>query len=129
MFIDATVIKGQKTVKSCTIKKKSLTEFIPFDLTNYNLRFQVLGAPTADAKVLVEHIITQVSDPDVDGQITDAVNGKFEFVITAEDTETIGLGKKPIKIDFLDVDTNEFIDSLTFGGLNGEFNKIQVVQV
>lgn len=129
MFIDATVIKGQKTVKSCTIKKKSLTEFIPFDLTDYNLRFQVLGAPTADAKVLVEHIITQVSDPDVDGQITDAVNGKFEFVITAEDTETIGLGKKPIKIDFLDVDTNEFIDSLTFGGLNGEFNKIQVVQV
>lgn len=129
MFIDATVIKGQKTVKSCTIKKKSLTEFIPFDLTNYNLRFQVLGAPTADAKVLVEHIITQVSDPDVDGQITDAVNGKFEFVITAEDTETIGLGKKPVKIDFLDVDTNEFIDSLTMGGLNGEFNKIQVVQV
>ena len=129
MFIDATVIKGQKTVKSCTIKKKSLTEFIPFDLTNYNLRFQILGAPTADAKVLVEHIITQVSDPDVDGQITDAVNGKFEFVITAEDTEIIGLGKKPIKIDFLDVDTNEFIDSLTMGGLNGEFNKIQVVQV
>ena len=62
-YIDAVCVKGERKVFSCSIEVTDTgTVFNPLDLTDYNVRFRVLGSPTADAKVLVEHIITQVSD-------------------------------------------------------------------
>lgn len=130
-FIDAVVLKGQKRKFTVSIEMRDETtqDFVPFDLTPYSIRFRVMGAPTADAAVLVEHILTQASDVEVDGRITNAQNGEFTFTITAEDTLKLGLGKKPIMIDIIMNDTQELVHTLTEGGANGEFNKIFIVQV
>lgn len=130
-FIDATVIKGNSRSFSVTVNQRNETDtdFEPMDLDPYKIRFVVLGAPTADAKELVVHEITQVSDIETDGQITVPQNGEFYFTLTKEDTITLGLGHHPIKIDFLDINTDEYIFTLTEGGLNGEFSKIHIVEV
>lgn len=131
MFIDCVVIKGEGKQHACTIKVKdeTNTKFIPFDLSPYSVLFRVLGAPTANAKVLVEHEITPSSDIEVDGEITDPENGEFTFCITKEDTLTLGLGKFPIQIQVIDQETKELVHTITSGGKNGEFNVIHVVQV
>lgn len=130
MFIDAVVIKGQGRSFSCSIEYNENADiFKPFDLTDYNIRFRVMGAPTADAQVIVEHLITQVSDIDMDGQITNAENGEFCFTITKEDTQKLGLGNKPIMVDILDIETNDVVYTLTEGNVRNEFSRIQVVQV
>lgn len=130
-FIDAVVIKGQG--KSFTVSVEARNEnlvFVPFDLSPYSIRFKIMGAPTADAAVLVEHLITGTSDLTKDGLITNAQNGEFTFTITKEDTLKLGLGKKPIMIDIVDEgNPDNFQFSLTEGGSNGEFNKIFIVQV
>lgn len=130
-FIDATIIKGKKRIFTASIQQKNETNtaFEPMNLDVFNIHFKVLGSATADAKVLVEHIITQVSDLEEDGLITNPEAGEFSFTITEEDTHTLGLGNHPIMIDFHDRDTDEYIFTLTEGGLNGEFNKINVVEV
>ncbi|MCM1324154.1 MAG: hypothetical protein NC218_08325 [Acetobacter sp.] len=129
-FIDAVVIKGQTKQFTCSIqiRDEQNVNFIPFDLSSYSIRFKVMGAPTADATVLVEHIITQATDLETVGQITNAQAGEFTFAITAEDTKALGLGKKPIMIDIIMNDTNELVFSLNEGGSNGEFNKVYIVQ-
>lgn len=131
MFIDAAVIKGEQKVFNSTINILDDTgsKFVPLDLTPFAIRFCVLGSTTADADVLVEHIITSSSDLETDGQILDAANGNFAFAITAEDTEKLGLGEHPIKIDLLDYTDLSYIDTITQGGKNGEFNKIFIIQV
>ena len=131
MFIDAKVIKGVGRSFSCTIQQKNttLTGFEPMDLSDYAIRFRVLGSSTADGVVLVEHIITQYSDMEVDGQITNPTQGEFSFAITKEDTETLGIGKRPITIELLDADDLSYIDTITQGGKNGEFNVINIIQV
>lgn len=130
-FIDATVIKGNSRTFTATIQQRNDTDvaFEPMDLDPYKIRFVVLGAPTADAAELVVHEITQVSDIETDGQITVPQNGEFCFTLTAEDTKTLGLGHHPIKIDFHDIETDDYLFTLTEGGLNGEFNKIHIVEV
>lgn len=130
-FIDATIIKGKKRIFTASIQQLDETEtvFEPMNLDEFAIHFKVLGSATADAKVLVEHIITQVSDIEVDGLITNPANGEFSFTITEEDTHTLGLGNHPIMIDFHDINTDKYIFTLTEGGLNGEFNKINVVEV
>ena len=131
LFIDAAIVKGVGKSFSCSIQQRNETDtdFEPLDLSPYAIRFRVLGSSTADAKVLVEHIITQYTEQDVDGNIFDPSNGQFSFCITAEDTNILGVGKRPIQIDLLDVDTLEYMDTLTEGGEQGEFNKIFIVQV
>lgn len=142
MFIDAVCIYGENknfSVSINTVKPEddntsayvvhNGVKFIPFDLSNCSIKFQVMGSATADAEVLTEHLITQVSDIEVDGRITDATNGQFEFVVTAEDTIKLGLGQHPIKIELVDIDTLENRFTLTEGGELGEFNKIHIVQV
>ena len=131
LFIDAAIVKGVGKTFSCSIQHRNETdtEFEPLDLSPYAIRFRVLGSATANAKVLVEHIITQYTDQDVDGNIFDPSNGQFSFTITAGDTEVLGIGKRPITIELLDVDTLEYVDTLTEGGETGEFNKIYIVQV
>lgn len=130
-YIDATCIKGQKNIFSSTIEitEDNGISFVPFDLNAYSVRFRVLGAPTADAKTLIEKIITQNTDIEVIGQIDNPSNGSFTFTITKDDTNILGLGKFPIKLDLLDAASGSEIYSLTLGDERSEFNSIRVVQV
>ena len=130
-YIDATCIKGQKNIFSSTIEitEDNGVSFVPFDLNAYSVRFRVLGAPTADAKTLIEKIITQNTDIEVIGQIDNPSNGSFTFTITKDDTDILGLGKFPIKLDLLDAASGSEIYSLTLGDERSEVNSIRVVQV
>lgn len=131
LFIDAVVVKGSTKSFSVSISQRNETDtdFEPFDLSNYAIKFSVMGAPTSDSAVLLEHIITTNTDKDVDGIINDPTNGEFYFTVSAEDTKKLGLGKFPIKLEFLDGTSLEVLDTLTEGGLEGEFNALQIVQV
>lgn len=142
MFIDASCVYGTTKTFSVSINSKmdeddtSSTyiehngeKFVPFDLSNYSIKFKIMGSATANASVLVEHLITQTTDIEEIGQITNAANGEFNFTISAEDTIKVGLGKHPIMIELVDIDTLATEIVLTEGGENGEFNKIFVVQV
>lgn len=130
-YIDATCIKGQKNMFSSTIEitEDNGVSFVPFDLNAYSIRFRVLGSPTADAKILIEKVITQNTDIEVIGQIDNPSNGSFTFTITKDDTNILGLGKFPIKLDLLDAASESEIYSLTLGDERSEFNAIRVVQV
>ena len=142
MYIDATVIKGRTKPFTCSIQTTDGLQnqdpsepthdnlvWNPYNLSGNNIRFRVMGSPTADAKVLVEHIISDTTDEETEGQITDVEGGQFTFVITAEDTLKLGLGNHPIMIDIIDAESGRLVFGLTEGGRNGEFSKIQVVQV
>lgn len=130
-FIDATCIKGQLNVFSSTIEvtEDDGNTFAPLDLNNFTVRLRVLGAPTADAKVLIEKMITQNSDIETLGQIDNPNNGSFTFAITKDDTNKLGLGKFPVKLDLLDAGSGTEVYSLTLGDERSEFNAIRVVQV
>lgn len=141
-FIDAVCIYGETrqfitsllvmmepddTTESYVIRNGE--KFVPLDLSDFSIRFKILGSATADAEVLVEHLITQITDIETEGQITDATNGEFTFTVSANDTRALGLGQHPIMLELVDVDTLAHIDTITEGGKNGEFNKIHIVQV
>lgn len=141
-FIDAVCIYGETrqfttslfvmmepddTTESYVIRNGE--KFVPLDLSDFGIKFKILGSATADAEVLVEHLITQITDIETEGQITDATNGEFTFTVSADDTRALGLGQHPIMLELVDVDTLEHIDTITEGGKNGEFNKIFVVQI
>ena len=130
-FIDAVILKGQTRQFTATIqiRDKQNLNFVPFDLSPYIIRFRALGSPVTDADVIVEHIITQNTHLETVGKITNPEAGEFTFTITAEDTNILGLGKKPIMIDILNADTQTLVYTLTEGGERGEFNKLHVVQV
>lgn len=146
MYIDAVVVKGEgksfsvqiNTVKDGATTNLTVNDFVPFPLSGYDdngdafaysVIFRVLGAPTADAEVLVEHLITENSDMEVDGQIDNPTNGQFTFTINKDDTDTLGLGKFPIQIILVDAESLIPQFTLTEGGEKGEFSKIQIVQV
>lgn len=130
-FIDYTAVKGRTTSKTChiDITEDNGISFKPLDLNPYSIRFRILGSATADAKVLVEHLITQNSSESEDGAITNPTEGEFTITVTKDDTNIIGLGNHPIEIMIVDANTLEEVYALTEGGTKGEFNKIQVVQV
>lgn len=129
-YIDAICIKGQKNLFTASIElNDNAEEFTPMDLNNYSIRIQILGAPTADAKVLIEKIITQNTEIEEVGQIDDPNNGCFTFTINKKDTNILGLGRFPIKIDLLDAASLSLVYSLTIGDENNEINAIRVVQV
>lgn len=131
-FIDAVVVKGagnKRFTVSIEERDETETSFIPFDLSNYLIRFRVLGAPTADGKVLIEHTFDANSEIDKGGQITDGQNGQFTFTITEEDQEKLAVGKYPIDLSILTPEDNSAEIILTEGGERGEFNCIRVVQV
>lgn len=133
MFIDAVIIKGApyttRTVSISVNENEDGRTFVPFDLSDYNVHFYVKGSPTLDGKTLIEKVITGNSDAQTIGNVYDPANGQFSFTITKEDTELLGLGRFPITITLHDADTDEYSFTLTEGGLNGEFNSIQIVQV
>ena len=131
LFIDAVVVKGSTKSFTVSINQRNETDtgFEPLDLSNYLVRFSILGAPTADSTVLIEHLITTNSDINTGGIINNPTNGEFTFTVTADDTNAIGLGKFPIKIELLDSESEGVEILLTEGGYGGEFNAIQIVQV
>ena len=110
-FIDAVILKGQTRQFTATIqiRDEQNLNFVPFDLSPYIIRFRVMGSPVADADVIVEHIITQNTHLETVGKITNPEAGEFTFTITAEDTNILGLGKKPIMIDILNADTQTLV--------------------
>ena len=137
LYMDAVVVYGAGRTFSVSIKRPTEETanlanptFEALDLSPYNVRFRVLGSATADATVLIEKIITQVSTPSEEGQIDNPENGEFTFTITADDTKTLGLGYHPIMIQLLDSTTEEVVYTLTEGGIaQSEFTKIQVVRI
>lgn len=130
MYIDAVVIYGQPRSFGVSIETNENADiFKPFDLSPYSIIFKVLGSSTADAEVLVEHLITQNSNRNTDGWINDPTNGEFVFTITEKDTRRLGLGQHPIQIDIIDAASGILMHSLTEGAQNGEFSKINIVQV
>lgn len=131
MYINATITYGLGKSYTCSLEstENNGVSFTPLDLNLFSIRFKVLGSPTADAKVLVEHIITQNTSDEDGGRIYDPDNGQFSFTVTAEDTRKLGLGHFPIAIDLLDAETEEYIDTITQGKEGEEFNKVHIVEV
>ena len=129
-YINAVQVIGTSRPFTCTIQtNENAANFNPFDLTEYSVRFRVLGAPTANAKVLVEHLIKGNTDIETVGQITNAAAGEFTFTLSAQETLDLGLGDFPISLELVDKSTEQLIYIITEGGRNGEFNKIRIVQV
>lgn len=130
LYIDAVVVKGTK--KTFTVSIETLNDdgvtFSPFDLNPYSVRFSVLGSATADGTILLQKVITQNTEETEEGIIDVPENGHFSFTVTAEDTQTLGLGKHPIMLELLDAETLEPEIVLTEGAYQGEFNKLQIVQ-
>lgn len=131
LYIDAVVVKGTSKTFSVSIQQRTENEqgFEPFDLSNYSVKFSVMGSPVADGAVLLEKIITTNTDIDEEGNIDNPTEGQFSFTITTADTNTLGLGKFPIMLEILDAAslTHEF--TLTEGGYKGEFNALQIVEI
>ena len=131
LYIDAVIVKGSTKTFSVSINQRNEedTGFEPFDLSDYAIRFSVLGSPVADGDVMIEHIITTNTTEEEGGCIDDPTNGEFTFTITAQDTDNLGLGKFPIKIEILDGTSLVVEHVLTEGNENGEFNAIRIVEV
>lgn len=131
LYIDAVVVYGTK--KTFTVSIETLNEdmvtFSPLDLNPYSVRFTVLGSATADGEVLLQKIITQNTEESTTGIIDVPDNGQFSFTITKEETINLGLGNHPIMLELLNAESLEPEITLTEGGLQGEFNKISIVQV
>ena len=131
LYIDAVIVKGSSRTFGVSINQRNEenTDFEPMDLSDYAIRFSVLGSPVADGKVLVEHIITTNTTDEEGGCINNPTNGEFAFTITSQDTNKLGFGKFPIKIEILDGASLEVEHILTEGNENGEFNAIRIVEV
>lgn len=131
LYIDAVVVYGTK--KTFTVSIETLNEdmvtFSPLDLNPYSVRFTVLGSATADGEVLLQKIITQNTEESTTGIIDVPDNGQFSFTITKEETINLGLGNHPMMLELLNAESLEPEITLTEGGLQGEFNKISIVQV
>lgn len=131
LYIDAVVVYG--TSKTFTVSIETLNEDMvtssPLDLNPYSVRFTVLGSATADGEVLLQKIITQNTEESTTGIIDVPDNGQFSFTITKEETINLGLGNHPIMLELLNAESLEPEITLTEGGLQGEFNKISIVQV
>ena len=131
LYIDAVIVKG--TGRTFAVSIETLNEdgvtFSPFDLNDYSIRFTVLGSATADGEVLIQKVITQNTEANEEGLIDNPDNGGFSFTVTAEDTQKLGLGKFPIMIELLNAETLEREFVLTEGAYEGQFNKIQIVEV
>lgn len=132
IYLDAVFIYGQTKAYTVSIKVKNdnETSFVPLDLSNYFVRFRVLGSPEFDAEVLVEHLITQNTDYETYGQIYEPSSGEFSFALTDEETKKLGKGNFPCDISLMTADDEAlFVQSLTEGSQGKEFSKIRIVQV
>ena len=136
LYIDGVVVIGKTRTFSVQINQVteetqnlSNPEFEPMDLSSYNIRFRLLGSAEGNGIILLEKIITQTTDRNAVGIIEEPTSGEFTFVITNDESLTLGLGNFPMTLELIDADTDEPIYTLTEGGIaQGEFNKIQIVR-
>ena len=136
LYIDGVVVIGKTRTFSVQINQVteetqnlSNPEFEPMDLSPYNIRFRLLGSAEGNGIILLEKIITQTTNRNTVGIIEEPTSGEFTFVITDDESLTLGLGNFPITLELIDADTEEPTYTLTEGGIaQGEFNKIQVVR-
>ena len=136
LYIDGVVVIGKTRTFSVQINQVteetqnlSNPEFEPMDLSPYNIRFRLLGSAEGNGIILLEKIITQTTNRNTVGIIEEPTSGEFTFVITDDESLTLGLGNFPMTLELIDTDTEEPIYTLTEGGIaQGEFNKIQVVR-
>ena len=136
LYIDGVVVIGKTRTFSVQINQVteetqnlSNPEFEPMDLSPYNIRFRLLGSAEGNGIILLEKIITQTTNRNTVGIIEEPTSGEFTFVITDDESLTLGLGNFPITLELIEADTEEPTYTLTEGGIaQGEFNKIQVVR-
>ena len=136
LYIDGVVVIGKTRTFSVQINQVteetqnlSNPEFEPMDLSPYNIRFRLLGSAEGNGIILLEKIITQTTNRNTVGIIEEPTSGEFTFVITDDESLTLGLGNFPMTLELIDTDTEEPIYTLTEGGIaQGEFNKIQIVR-
>lgn len=136
LYIDGVVVIGKTRTFSVQINQVteetqnlSNPEFEPMDLSPYNIRFRLLGSAEGNGIILLEKIITQTTDRNAVGIVEEPTSGEFTFVITDDESLTLGLGNFPMTLELIDIDTKEPIYTLTEGGIaQGEFNKIQIVR-
>lgn len=74
--------QGEVLNKIFTIKQGDL----PLDLSPYKVRVQVKNSPNIKGKSIIDKIITQTSDINKEGQITNPGGGEFILHITEEDS-------------------------------------------
>lgn len=131
LYIDAVIVIGQSRTFSVSINQRNEenTGFEPLDLSEYVVRFTVLGSPVADGEIMTEHLITTNTTDEEGGCIYNPTGGEFTFTVTADETKYLGFGKHPIKIELLDAQTLEVEALLTEGNTEGEFNAIRIVEV
>lgn len=136
LYIDGVVVIGKTRTFSVQINQVteetqnlSNPEFEPMNLSPYNIRFRLLGSAEGNGIILLEKIITQTTDRNAVGIVEEPTSGEFTFVITDDESLTLGLGNFPMTLELIDIDTEEPIYTLTEGGIaQGEFNKIQIVR-
>lgn len=132
LYIDAVIVKGIGRTLTASIEHRNEddTDFEIFSLNPYDIRFRVLGSADGNGQVLIEKIIGHDTDESTIGLIAnDGETGTFSFTITADDTNFLGLGSKPISIELLDRETLQPVINLTEGGVaQGEFSKITIIR-
>lgn len=134
LYLDATCVIGSDTVHTVSIEVQddTGTGFKPLDLSDYFVRFRVLGSPEADAEILLEKMITQNTSYENYGQIYDAGGGQFSFAISADESRMLGKGSFPINLALMFASEDnepEFAYDLTLGNQKYEFSRINIVQV
>lgn len=66
---------------------------VPVDLTNSEMILEIRERVIDDGNYLISKTVDVNSDPEVEGAIIDAVNGKFFFKINKEDIENLSTFK------------------------------------
>lgn len=79
-------------------------DIVPVDLTGLTINVQIKMAPYVTLPALIEKNITEVEDL-TQGQITDAINGKFTLQITQEESVKLNPGEYALIMNMVDKDT------------------------
>lgn len=78
--------------------KDDLDEIIPFDLTEYEVLFQVKSGYYESLPALIEKNITLTSDRNTVGDINEPTEGKFNVWIDYDDYKELSPGEYPLII-------------------------------
>lgn len=77
-----------------TIKNKdSLDDYVPMDLTQYEVIFQIKEYPYASVKPIIEKVLDLEEDTE-QGYIYEPTEGRFQVVITLDDMDILIPGKE-----------------------------------
>ena len=67
---------------------------LPVNLVSSTILFQVKADENQTSDFLIEKVITETSNPILDGKIFDAQNGRFSIFLTSEDTLKLDVGRE-----------------------------------